>query len=181
MHSCGFVGSRRADERRKFSGLFAENECACFRIPVHIGSAQARPAIPAESRARKLASISSGCSVSTSKLNHSARLRAPAQKKFRDRKRIAGIDKGRGLRANDQRADQRLGGQCAAFDVKGQMKVAQNFQRINPASSLSGFVAEKPARVPTAGRNSHGRTGRDSSRFGSAACARQSAGTEASA
>jgi hypothetical protein len=44
---------------------------------------------------------------------------------------------------NGQRASEAFGGQCAVSYMKGEMKFAKKFQRIDPGFESSGFAAEK--------------------------------------
>src|SRR5882762_5991599 len=84
--------------------------------------------------------------------NDGAGLAHRNEERFAHREIVAGIDQRGGFRMDDQRTGQAFGGQGAAVHVKCEMKVSENFKRIDPSFRLSTFVAEKARAHPDYGK-----------------------------
>ena len=75
--------------------------------------------------------------------NDRARLVHRHAQRFAHAKGIADVQNRRGLGTNRQRSCQTLGGKRAIADVKRQVELAKNLQRIDPGFKSSRFVAEQ--------------------------------------
>ena len=65
------------------------------------------------------------------------------EQSFADGKNIARINDRAGLGANDQGSSQSFGRQHSIPDPKAQMKITENFYRINPRFERTAFIAKK--------------------------------------
>ena len=82
------------------------------------------------------------------KLNHRACFVDRHKKSFAYAERVPAVDERRRFRPRFDRPHQRLGGNCPAFGMNNQMKVAEQFKRVSPRFHSAGFVSENAGAFP---------------------------------
>ena len=132
----------RPYERGEFAGFFAEGDRVFFRVPVGVGSTERGGPFKLKVASERHFDFQRLLGLDFEQ-NYCTRLIHGYAQSFPHTKRIAGVeDRGR-FRFHGERAGQCFGGQCAIADMKCQMEITENLQRIDPGLEASGLIAEQ--------------------------------------
>src|SRR5580658_6127096 len=136
------VSRRRAYQRGKLFRLFTKNNCVLRCVPVFKRAADGRG--PFERKVTDKASLYFQRLIRFNvQENDSTRFVRRNEQRLANAKRIADINQHRRGWSDGERSGEIFGWESAVRHMKGQMKIAKKFQRINPSLEPAGFVAEQ--------------------------------------